>query len=255
MEDTPVGVQRMSLKIFVVEDDDDLREMLTCQLTEQGHTVAPFANGNEVIKQFARNERPPDIVFLDLVMPEKSGLEVLKHIRSLSHLAGLPVVIMSGYRDEKMVRASLQAGVKDFLVKPIESSTLTERLRGLSVLHSTDEARAIASRCHHQSPEVFETPEFKRYKNKGWVGFRTSFCGEPLVVLINESFSAERLLKLDEDLLAQNLRIFVDKSPWVPTWPRHVQLPAQGLRPADELRQDLGDELFELLETHSRHAG
>lgn len=245
----------MSLSIFVVEDDDDLREMLTCQLTDLGHNVTPFANGKGVMRHFAQNKRAPDIIFLDLVMPEKSGLDVLQQIRSLSHLADLPVIIMSGYRDEKTIRSCLQAGVKDFLVKPIESDMLMERLRGLSVSHSTDEARAIACQCTQASAEVLETPAFRRYKDKGWVSFRTTFCTEPLVVLVNESFSTDQLRKLDEDLLAQNLRIFVDKSPWAPTWPRHTKKLAQGYKPAEELRQDLGDELFEVLASHSRPAG
>jgi CheY-like chemotaxis protein len=245
----------MSLKIFVAEDDDDLREMFTCQLEEQGHTVESFSTGTKLIEHFTNSARPPDILFLDLVMPGKSGLDVLKHIRSISSLTNLPIVVTSGYRDEKVVKACLQAGVKDFLIKPIETSTLIARLKGLMIEHSTDEARTIVNKCQNESPDVFETPEFRRYKNKGWNSYKTNFCNDSLVVLINESFSVPDLLKLDEDLLAPNLRIFVDSSPWVPTWPRKLSTATPRFKPRDELRNELGEDLYELIETHNKRAG
>jgi CheY-like chemotaxis protein len=84
--------------ILVVEDDDALRDVVTEQLTEDGYHVIAVRDGGQALSWL--DQVAPDLILLDLMLPEISGWEVLARIGSHPMLARVPVVVMSAYADQ-----------------------------------------------------------------------------------------------------------------------------------------------------------
>ena len=113
-------------QVLVVEDDPTIRTALTRALTDRGHAVtsAPSAMAG---LQFAVDQRP-DLVVLDLGLPDVDGLEMLRMLRGVSEL---PVVVATARDDEKSIIAALDAGADDYVVKPFGGAQLDARIRAV----------------------------------------------------------------------------------------------------------------------------
>jgi len=113
-------------QVLVVEDDPTIRTALTRALTDRGHAVtsAPSAMAG---LQFAVDQRP-DLVVLDLGLPDVDGLEVLRMLRGVSEV---PVVVATARDDEKSIIAALDAGADDYVVKPFGGAQLDARIRAV----------------------------------------------------------------------------------------------------------------------------
>jgi len=107
-------------RVLVVEDEPRVGAMLRDSLVELGYIVKVAAGGGEALELVPVFE--PDVVLLDLLMPEMPGVEVLAHLRR-DHPT-LPVVIMSGNEDVEVARATLRDGAFDYLSKPFTMNVL-----------------------------------------------------------------------------------------------------------------------------------
>jgi two-component system cell cycle response regulator len=116
-------------KILIVDDVSTNRIVFKVKLTAAGYNTAMAANGAICIR-LAQTELP-DLILLDLMLPDMSGIEVLKHLKSNPITRRIPVVMFSSEQDQAMRVAALQAGAEDFLTRPIDDQTLLARLRGL----------------------------------------------------------------------------------------------------------------------------
>ena len=101
--------------ILIVEDDTDGRDALCAYLVRAGHVVDCVPNGKEALA--AVIERPPDLVILDLFMPEMDGGNFLEVIRSYLRLQSLPVIVLTGLPDSPMVERARHLKVNTILVK------------------------------------------------------------------------------------------------------------------------------------------
>ena len=107
-------------RVLLVEDEPRVAAMLRDVLVELGYIVTVAGGGAEALQFVPVFE--PDVVLLDLLMPEMSGVEVLEHLRR-DHPT-LRVVIMSGNEDVEVARATLRAGAFDYLGKPFSIDVL-----------------------------------------------------------------------------------------------------------------------------------
>jgi len=125
-------------RVFVVDDDDQVRGLMRRLLTRAGYAVEDFGVGATALD--AIRERPPDLVLLDLMLPDVSGNDILAQIRENPSTRLLPVVMMTGHgtRDDRL-RAQ-RTGVTDFLTKPVAADELLPRVKSLLLLkHFADE--------------------------------------------------------------------------------------------------------------------
>lgn len=124
--------ERSAGRIYVVDDDSEVRRTLKTLLTGSGYHVEEFPLAEPVLERL-RTE-PPDLVLLDLNLPDKNGHEVLEEIRSNPETRLLPVIMLTGEatRDQK-IRASRE-GATDFLAKPFSPEELVPRVRFLIAL-------------------------------------------------------------------------------------------------------------------------
>ena len=113
-------------EILIVDDEIQIRRLLGSMLEEAGYKVRKVETGKAALVEAAA--RPPDLIVLDLGLPDLSGLEVLKQLREWNHA---PVLILSVLGEEDNKVAALDAGADDYLTKPFGESELLARLRAL----------------------------------------------------------------------------------------------------------------------------
>ena len=113
-------------KILIVEDESSFSEALSFLLGKEGYDVAVAATGTDAIKQF--NENGADLVLLDLMIPEISGVEVCKTIRTSSQV---PIIMLTAkdYEIDKVV--GLELGADDYVTKPYSSRELIARIKAV----------------------------------------------------------------------------------------------------------------------------
>ena len=112
-------------KVLVVDDAQFLRVRLTRILTEHGYDILEAENGDRAIAQYEANA--PDAVLLDITMPEKDGLEVLREIRGKHPDAR--VVMLTALGQQSIVLEAIKAGARDFIVKPFEQERVLSALQ------------------------------------------------------------------------------------------------------------------------------
>jgi two-component system, LuxR family, response regulator FixJ len=112
-------------EIFVVDDDEDMRDLLEATLAPEGFPVTSFADGDSFLR--AASSRLPICVFLDIVMPRRSGLEVLKELRARQF--STPIFLMSARDDTQTVVEGIKHGALDYIRKPFDRQAPVLRVR------------------------------------------------------------------------------------------------------------------------------
>src|SRR3970040_2920397 len=116
----------MAIEVLLVDDDPDLAVMLRTLLRGQDFQIKAVYHGEDGIETCKKS--PPDVVILDLLMPEMDGWEVCRRIRDFSDV---PILILSALGSPGSVARALDAGADDYLIKPVHASLLSSRLRTL----------------------------------------------------------------------------------------------------------------------------
>ncbi len=128
----------MSKTILVVDDVESLRTMVRSYLTQEGFRVVTAANGREAL--FVARQERPDLIVLDLMMPELGGYDF---INAYAREGDAPIIILTARVEESDKVLGLELGADDYLTKPFSMRELTARIR--AVLRRTDKAAAGAT--------------------------------------------------------------------------------------------------------------
>lgn len=118
--------QDETLNVLIVEDDEDTSEIFTTLLQDAGYDTVAVDHGQAALNEIAH--QAPDLVLLDLNLPDVNGLEVLKEVRSRSFL---PMIVISGYGKDRDRVHALEAGADDYMSKPFSPEELIARVRAL----------------------------------------------------------------------------------------------------------------------------
>ncbi len=114
----------MKTKVLVIDDDIAITELMSMLLKTHGFEAITTNSGAEGIK--LTEEKNPNIILLDLMMPDVDGWQACKAIRAFSNV---PILILSAINDPRMVASVLDLGADDFLVKPVPSGVLVAHIR------------------------------------------------------------------------------------------------------------------------------
>lgn len=117
------------IKVLVVEDERDIRELLTQKLENQGFLVYAVERGDQVV--FVMEQFNPDIILLDQIMPGKMGIDVLRDIRNHSQFATIPVIMVTGLGGEGEKLEAFSSGADDYVTKPFMSKELGARIHAV----------------------------------------------------------------------------------------------------------------------------
>jgi DNA-binding response OmpR family regulator len=120
-------------RILVVDDEEDVRDLLSRFLTRRGYLVESVGDGEEAIEHILENS--PDIVLLDIRLPKVDGLKVLRRLQEEG--SDVAVITMSGVADEDTARKSLELGAADFITKPFNLPYLETSLLAKLILLDT----------------------------------------------------------------------------------------------------------------------
>ncbi len=113
--------------VLVVEDEEDIRSLVSYTLRKEGYQVADVASGEEALA--SAESRPPDLVLLDLMLPGVDGLTVCRRLRSRPPTAGTAIVMLTAKGEEADIVAGLNAGANDYITKPFSRNVLIARVR------------------------------------------------------------------------------------------------------------------------------
>ena len=208
--------------VLVVDDDTSIRYMVCETLRSSGFAVAEAVNGREGFNAFQKLN--PDVVLLDIEMPEEDGLSVCAKIRQINGQLHVPVLMITVADDPASIGRAYEAGATDFLAKPINWLTLAHHLRYLLRASKAIEAAVAAEKkksefLANMSHEI-RTPmngvigmlrllkQSKLSKKQQHYLSLASSCADSLLLLINDilDFSKIEAGKLAKEILDFNLR-------------------------------------------------
>jgi two-component system alkaline phosphatase synthesis response regulator PhoP len=128
-------------KILIADDEPDILEILSFNLTAEGYEVTTAKNGNEALdKAKAVN---PDLIILDVMMPGKNGLEVCSILRSQPAFAAVLIIFLTAMNDESAEIKGLESGADDYISKPVSPKVLLSKVKSLLRRPGKEEASVI----------------------------------------------------------------------------------------------------------------
>lgn len=116
-------------KIFIVEDDEDIVEMIIYNLKKEGYKTVAVLNGEKAVS-LAKIERP-DLIILDLMLPGMDGLEVCRILRNQEMTAQIPVIMLTAKSQETDKIVGLELGADDYVTKPFSPRELIARIKAV----------------------------------------------------------------------------------------------------------------------------
>ena len=115
-------------RIVAVDDSNVVLKMLKNVLDKDRYELHPFSTGKRALEYLVQKDKIPDLIILDIEMPEMNGYEVLDRIKKMDHLEGVPVIFLTANNEKKEVLKAVTGGVKDYVVKPIDKDILTRKM-------------------------------------------------------------------------------------------------------------------------------
>jgi DNA-binding response OmpR family regulator len=116
-------------RILVVEDDRDIGNLVSRYLEKADYVVELLSSGREALRALA--ERPPDLLILDLMLPQVDGLEICRATRANAQTAAIPIIMLTARAEEAERIVGLELGADDYMAKPFSPSELVARVRAL----------------------------------------------------------------------------------------------------------------------------
>lgn len=118
------------MKVMVVEDESDIREILKNLLEEEGFEVIALDHGLNLMAEL--NSNRPDLLLLDQILPGKTGVEAVKEVRASENFGRLPIIMVTGLSGEEDKVHALDLGADDYVTKPFYPKELAARIKALA---------------------------------------------------------------------------------------------------------------------------
>jgi len=112
-----------------IHDNENNRAIIAARLGAQGYSTFEACDGGDALEAVRRE--PPDLILLDVTMPKIDGLEACRRLKSDASLGFIPVILVTARSDSKDVVAGLEAGVDEYLTKPVDQPALVARVRSM----------------------------------------------------------------------------------------------------------------------------
>ena len=124
----------MSAHIFVVEDEKPILTLLTYNLQKEGYKVSSSSNGEEALSSI--KEKKPDLVLLDWMLPDLSGIKICQYLKQDEKVKNIPIIMLTAKGEEEDKVKGLESGADDYITKPFSFNELMARIK--AVLRRTD---------------------------------------------------------------------------------------------------------------------
>ena len=127
--------------IYIVEDDSNIREIETIALRNSGYQVQAFETAREFFRKI--EERVPDLVLLDVMLPDESGYDIVKKIRQTPAIKKLPVIMVTAKTSEIDMIRGLDDGADDYIKKPFSIMELISRVKAMLRRTSCEDSKLL----------------------------------------------------------------------------------------------------------------
>ena len=118
-----------SIKILLVDDEPDILEILSYNLSAEGYTISTASNGVEAVKKAKKHQ--PHLIIMDVMMPEMDGIEACEKIRTLPELKNTIITFLTARGEDYSQVAGFEAGADDYITKPIKPKVLVSKIKSL----------------------------------------------------------------------------------------------------------------------------
>lgn len=125
-------------KQIVAVDDSPLILKMLEKVLEENFELHSFSTASRALQFLKNKDRTPDLIILDIDMPDMNGYELLKKIREIEHLKEIPVIYLTANKDRQSVIKAVENGAKDYVLKPIDKETLMKKISALMDDHSDE---------------------------------------------------------------------------------------------------------------------
>lgn len=117
------------IKLVLIEDDDALREEMVFVLEAEGFTVAATGNGEQGLRLIEQQDRLPDVILCDIMLPDMDGYSVLRHLSTSARYANVLFIFITARSDLQQVRYGMTLGADDYVTKPFSHNDLLSAIR------------------------------------------------------------------------------------------------------------------------------
>jgi len=117
----------LNQKIFVIDDEEDILELVKYNLEHEGFEVGCFTTGEQALT--AIHEAVPDLILLDLMLPGINGIDVLKRLKADVRTRMVPVIMISARSEEADIVAGFESGIDDYVTKPFSPKRLLDSIK------------------------------------------------------------------------------------------------------------------------------
>ncbi len=135
-------------KILIADDEQFVTDFLKDLLAASGFQALAAVNGKEAIN--AVSSEHPDLILLDITMPDMDGFEVCKAMRGKAENSSMPIIMLTGDANESAIVQALEHGADDYITKPFKNDELIEKIRHLL---SEAEKKSLPSQLHSKNPK------------------------------------------------------------------------------------------------------
>lgn len=135
-----------SRKILLVDDETDILEFISYNLSKEGYQVTTATNGKEAIQK--ASETKPHLIILDVMMPEMDGIETCSHLREIDDLNNTIIAFLTARGEDYSQIAGFEAGGDDYITKPIKPKVLISRIKALLKRYKDDQKQKKDDNSH-----------------------------------------------------------------------------------------------------------
>ena len=122
-------MKKKEITILLVDDDQDILEILGYNLSQEGYKIVTATNGKEAIAEAKKSL--PQLIIMDVMMPEMDGMEACEHIRKLPELQNVIITFLTARNEDYSQVAGFEAGADDYIAKPIKPKLLVSKVKAL----------------------------------------------------------------------------------------------------------------------------
>ena len=120
----------MELKVYVIDDEDSVRDSLSALLNTVGHQTETFATASDCLNEISNSESDnPRCLLIDIELPDMSGLDLLSELRRRNEL--IPAIVMTGHGDEDLESRAAEQNAVGYFQKPFDTSELLNKISGI----------------------------------------------------------------------------------------------------------------------------
>ncbi|HMB01811.1 MAG TPA: response regulator, partial [Spirochaetota bacterium] len=119
----------MKQLIYVVDDEPDILELVSLNLKKQNYNVEEFETGEEILREIKKQK--PDLIILDLMLPDTDGLEICKTLKGSDRYKYIPVIMLTAKGEETDKIIGLELGADDYITKPFSVKELAARVKAI----------------------------------------------------------------------------------------------------------------------------